>query len=58
MRAKERMKSLQFLLSLLVWMQLALAQGQVPDDSALILAVEQLPDCAVCPLLDDPEDVY
>ncbi|EUC28265.1 hypothetical protein COCCADRAFT_30444 [Bipolaris zeicola 26-R-13] len=40
------MKSLQFLLSLLVWMQLALAQGQVPDDSALILAVEQLPDCA------------
>lgn len=52
------MKSLQFLLSLLVWMQLALAQGQVPDDSALILAVEQLPDCAVCPLLDDPEDVY
>lgn len=52
------MKSLQLLLSLLVWMQLALAQGLVPDDSALVSAVEQLPDCAVCPILDDLGDIY
>lgn len=57
-RKKERMKSLQLLLSLLVWMQLALAQGLVPNDSALVLAVEQLPDCAVCPIVDDLGNVY